>query len=132
MLSLRKCVNGRRVLEALYPIWLDALIIKVREHNRVMNKAVYLVLGVNLSGNKELLGLWIAQTEGAKFWLAILTELKNQGLQDILIACVDGLTGFPEAIEGFTLKLRCGCSICPPPSLNSLKYVPWKQQRSGR
>jgi putative transposase len=118
-----------RSLEALYPIvWLDALIVKVREHNRVMNKAVYLVLGVNLSGNKELLGLWIAQTEGAKFWLGILTELKNRGLQDILIACVDGLTGFPEAIAAVYPHTQVQLCIVHLVR-NSLKYVPWKQQR---
>jgi len=120
-----------RPLEALYPIvWLDALIIKVRQHNRVTNKAVYLVLGVNLSGNKELLGLWIAQSEGAKFWLGILTELKNRGLQDILIACVDGLTGFPEAIEAVYPQTQVQLCIIHLVR-NSLKYVPWKQQREG-
>jgi len=118
-----------RPLEALYPIvWLDALVVKVREHNRVMNKAVYLVLGVNLSGNKELLGLWIAQTEGAKFWLGILTELKNRGLQDILIVCVDGLTGFPEAIAAVYPQTQVQLCIVHLVR-NSLKYVPWKQQR---
>ena len=89
-----------RPLEALYPIvWLDALLVKVKEGNRIGNKAVYLALGVNLEGNKELLGMWLSPAEGAKFWLGILTQLKNRGLQDILIACVDGLTGFPEANE---------------------------------
>jgi transposase-like protein len=118
-----------RPLEALYPIvWLDALVVKVREHNRVCNKAVYLALGVNLEGNKELLGIWLSQTEGAKFWLGILTELKNRGLQDILIACVDGLTGFPEAIE--VVYPQTQVQLCIVHLVrNSLKYVPWKQQR---
>ena len=88
-----------RPLDALYPIvYLDCIHVKVREgHVRV--KAVYLAIGINLAGQKEVLGLWIAQTEGAKFWLQVVTELKNRGVQDILIACVDGLKGFPEAIE---------------------------------
>lgn len=80
-----------RPLDALYPIvYLDYLHVKVREAGTVRNKAVYLALGINLSGEKELLGLWIAQTEGAKFWLQVVTELKNRGVQDIFIACVDG------------------------------------------
>ena len=89
-----------RPLEALYPIlYVDCLVVKVRENQRVINKALYLVLAVNLNGQKELLGMWIAQTEGAKFWLSVLTELQNRGAKDIFIACVDGLTGLPEAIE---------------------------------
>ncbi len=87
-------------LEALYPIiYLDALHVKIRDGAHVRTKAIYLVIGINLHGVKEVLGLWIEQTEGAKFWLQILTELKNRGVQDIFIACVDGLKGFPEAIE---------------------------------
>jgi putative transposase len=89
-----------RPLDDIYPIvYLDALVIRVRDGGRVAKKAVYLALGVNMDGNKELLGLWIGENEGAKFWLGVLTELRNRGLKDILIACVDGLTGFPEAIE---------------------------------
>ena len=89
-----------RPLEALYPIlYLDALQVKVRDGAHIRNKAIYLAIGVNLSGIKEVLGLWVAQTEGAKFWLQIVTELKNRGVADIFIACVDGLKGFPEAIE---------------------------------
>ncbi len=89
-----------RPLEAVYPsVYLDCLVVNVREHQRVVNKAVYLALGVNLSGYKERLWLWLAQSEGAKFWLSVLTELQNRGGKDIFIACVDGLTGFPEAIE---------------------------------
>jgi len=88
-----------RPLEELYPIvYLDALMVKVRDEGHVQNKAIYVVLGVNLEGQKEVLGLWVAQTEGAKFWLQVLTELRNRGVKDILIACVDGLKGFPEAI----------------------------------
>lgn len=117
-----------RALEPLYPIvWLDALVVKVKEGNRISNKAVYLALGVNLEGTKELLGLWLSQTEGAKFWLGILTELKNRGLQDIFIACVDGLSGFPDAIE--TVYPQTQVQLCIVHLVrNSLKYVPWKQQ----
>jgi putative transposase len=89
-----------RPLEALYPIvYLDALQVKIKTDGRVVNKAIYLAIGINLQGHKEVLGLWVAQSEGAKFWLSVVTELKNRGVQDIFIACVDGLKGFPEAIE---------------------------------
>ena len=88
-----------RPLDAIYPIvYLDCIVVKIRDNLRVMNKAIYLALGVNLEGHKELLGLWISDNEGAKFWLSVLTELKSRGVEDILIACVDGLKGFPEAI----------------------------------
>lgn len=118
-----------RPLEPVYPIvWLDALVVKVRDNNRVCNKAVYLALGINLEGNKELLGMWLSQSEGAKFWLGILTELKNRGLQDIFIACVDGLTGFPDAIESVYPQTQVQLCIVHLVR-NSLKYVPWKQQR---
>ena len=89
-----------RPLDPIYPIvFLDCLVVKSREDGCVRNKSVYLALSVNMDGHKELLGLWIANTEGAKFWLGVVTELKNRGLEDIYIACVDGLKGFPEAIE---------------------------------
>jgi putative transposase len=89
-----------RPLDAVYPIlYLDALQVKVKSPGRVSNKAIYLAFGVNLSGLKEVLGMWASETEGAKFWMQIVTELKNRGIQDIFIACVDGLKGFPEAIE---------------------------------
>ncbi len=118
-----------RPLEPVYPIlWLDALVVKVRDNNRVCNKAVYLALGVNLEGHKELLGIWLSQTEGAKFWLGILTELKNRGLQDVFIACVDGLSGFPDAIEAVYPQTQVQLCIVHLVR-NSLKYVPWKQQR---
>ena len=90
----------QRPLEALYPIvYFDALRLKIRDEGTVRNKAVYLALGIRADGRKEVLGLWIEQTEGAKFWLKVFNELKNRGLDDILIAVVDGLRGFPEAIE---------------------------------
>jgi transposase-like protein len=90
----------QRPLEAMYPIvYFDALRLKIRDEGTVKNKAVYLALGIRADGVKEVLGLWIEQTEGAKFWLKVFNELKNRGLDDILIAVVDGLRGFPEAIE---------------------------------
>jgi putative transposase len=89
-----------RPLDAVYPVlYLDALQVKVKSQGRVSNKAIYLAFGVNLQGLKEVLGMWAADHEGAKFWMQIVTELKNRGVQDIFIACVDGLKGFPEAIE---------------------------------
>ncbi len=88
-----------RPLDVIYPIvYLDCIVLKVRQDSRVINKAVFLALGINLDGQKELPGMWLAENEGAKFWLNVLTELKNRGLNDILIACVDG-SGFPEAIN---------------------------------
>jgi transposase-like protein len=119
-----------RPLERIYPIlYLDALEVKIRHEGRVSNRAVYLALGVNLEGRKELLGIWIAQTEGAKFWLGVLTNLKNRGVQDVFIACVDGLTGFPEAIE--TVDPEARVQLCMVHLVrNSLRYVSWRQQRA--
>jgi putative transposase len=118
-----------RPLEAVYPIvYLDCLVVKVRENQRVVNKSVYLALGVNLSGYKELLGMWLAQNEGAKFWLSVLTELQNRGLKDIFIACVDGLTGFPEAIEAAYPQTRV--QLCMVHLVrNSLRYVSYKHMK---
>ena len=118
-----------RPLEAVYPIiYLDCLVVKVKENQRVSNKAVYLALGVTLSGNKELLGMWLSQNEGAKFWLAVLTELQNRGVKDIFIACVDGLTGFPEAIESAFPQTRV--QLCMVHMVrNSLRYVSHKHMQ---
>src|ERR1700683_2988162 len=89
-----------RPLDAVYPIvYLDALVVKMRTEGRVENRAVHVAIGIGMDGNKEVLGLWTTANEGAKFWLQVLTELKNRGLKDIFIACVDGLKGFPQAIE---------------------------------
>jgi hypothetical protein len=89
-----------RPLEEIYPIvFLDALVVKIRDHGVVPNKHAYLAIGVNGDGEREVLGIWIEQTEGAKFWLQVLTELKQRGVADVLVCCVDGLKGFPEAIE---------------------------------
>jgi putative transposase len=116
-------------LEEIYPIvYLDALRIKVRQDNRVINKAVYLAVGVNLDGIKEVLGLWIAENEGAKFWLQVMTELKNRGLKDIFVACVDGLKGFAEAIE--TVFPDTQVQLCIVHMVrHSLNYVSWKQRK---
>ena len=118
-----------RPLERFYPfVYMDALIFKVRDHGTVRNKAIYLAIGVNMDGMKEVLGLWIAQTEGAKFWLQVVTELKNRGLEDILIACVDGLKGFPEAIE--TVYPKTEVQLCIVHMVrHSLNFVGWKQRK---
>lgn len=118
-----------RPLDALYPIlYLDALQVKVRDGAHIRNKAIYLVIGVNLYGIKEVLGLWVAQTEGAKLWLQIVTELKNRGVSDIFIACVDGLKGFPEAIE--TVFPQAQVQLCIVHLVrHSLNYVGWKQRK---
>lgn len=119
-----------RALDNLYPvIYLDCLVVKVKSEKGIINKAVYLALGINIEGQKELLGMWIRQNEGAKFWLNVLTELKNRGLQDILIACVDGLTGFPEAIEA--VYPRAKVQLCIVHKIRqSLTYVNWKDRKS--
>jgi len=118
-----------RPLPALYPIlYFDALVVKSREEGPVVNKAVYLALGINVQGEKELLGLWIAQTEGAKFWLSVFTELKNRGLEDCFVACVDGLNGLPEAIEAVYPGAQVQLCIVHKVR-NSLKYVPWKERK---
>jgi putative transposase len=112
-----------RPLEQVYPIvYVDCLVVNVRENQRVRNCALYLVLAVNLEGHKELLGMWMAQTEGAKFWLSVLTELQNRGVKDIFIACVDGLSGLPEAIEAVYPQTRV--QLCMVHLVrNSLRYV---------
>ena len=90
-----------RPLEPLYPVvWLDGISVKVRHDHQILRKTIYLALGINMEGYKELLGIWIAETEGAKFWAQVLTELNNRGLKDVFVFCIDGLKGFPEAIEG--------------------------------
>jgi transposase-like protein len=118
-----------RPLDEVYPIvYLDCIVLKVRQNKQVINKALYLALGVNMEGHKELLGLWITETEGAKFWLGVLTELNNRGVDDILIACVDGLKGFPEAIN--TVFPKTQIQLCIVHMVrNSLKFVPWKDYR---
>ena len=116
-----------RPLDAVYPIvYLDCIHTKVRE-GAVRVKAVYLALGINLAGEKEILGLWIAQSEGAKFWLQVVTELRNRGVQDIFIGCVDGLKGFPEAIEAVFPHISVQLCIVHMVR-HSLNYVSWKRR----
>jgi putative transposase len=118
-----------RPLDAVYPIvYLDCIVVKVRQDKQVINKSIYLALGVNLEGHKELLGMWLSENEGAKFWLSVLTELQNRGLKDILIACVDGLKGFPDAIQAVYPKTQVQLCIVHMVR-NSVKFVPWKDYK---
>ena len=119
-----------RPLDPVYPIvYLDCIVLKIRQDKQVINKAVYLALGVNLEGQKELLGMWLSENEGAKFWLGVLTELQNRGVKDILIACVDGLKGFPDAIN--TVYPDTHIQLCIVHMVrNSMKFVPWKDYKA--
>ena len=118
-----------RSLEEVYPIvYMDALIVKVRDEGHIRNKAVYLVIGIDLAGKKEVSGIWLEQTEGAKFWLKVITELKNRGVKDIFIACVDGLKGFPEAIESVFPNTQVQACIVHMVR-NSLRYVSYKNKK---
>lgn len=119
-----------RPLEAIYPIvWLDGIVMKVQQHKQVINKSAHVVLGVNLRGEKEVLGLWLAETEGAKFWLSVLTELRQRGVQDIYIASMDGLKGLPEAVNAVfpkTLTQLCIVHLVRA----SLRYVNSKDTKA--
>ena len=118
-----------RPLDQVYPIlYLDAIVLKVRDNGQVKNKALYLAIGINMEGNKDILGMWMSVNEGAKFWLSVVNELKNRGIQDIFIACVDGLKGFPEAIN--TVFPQTQIQLCIVHMIrNSLNYVPWKDRK---
>lgn len=119
-----------RPLDEIYPIlYLDCIVIKCHQDKRVINKAVYVALGVTCEGRKELMGLWISENEGSKFWLSVLTELNNRGVKDIFIACVDGLTGFPEAINTVFPKTKIQLCIVHLVR-NSLRYVPHKDMKA--
>ena len=119
-----------RPLDSVYPVlYLDCIVVKVRENKRVENKSIFLALAINTEGMKELLGLWIADSEGAKFWLSVLTELQNRGVQDIFIASVDGLTGFPEAINSVFPQAKVQLCIVHQVR-NSLKYVSYKDRKA--
>ena len=134
-----------RILDEIYPIvFLDALVVKVRHghlailrkpqnacphEGRVINKAVHLALGVNLEGKKELLGIWMTTNESSKFWLTVMTELQNRGVKDIFIACCDGLTGFPEAIETVFPQTRVQLCIVHMVR-NSLRYISYKDRKA--
>ena len=119
-----------RALENVYPIvFFDCLVVKVRHEKRIINKAVYVALGIDLSGRKDILGLWISENEGAKFWLNNLTEMKNRGMNDMLIACTDNLTGMSEAIAAVYPK--CEHQLCIVHQIrNSLKYVSYKDRKA--
>ena len=127
---LEKVVEWQsRPLDAVYPIvYLDCIVLKIRQDKRVINKSVYLALGVNLEGHKELLGMWISENEGSKFWLSVLTDLQNRGMKHMLIACVDGLKGFPEAITATFTDAQIQLCIVHMVR-NSLKFVPWKDYK---
>jgi putative transposase len=118
-----------RPLEERYPIvYMDALYVKMRDNGHVRNRAVYVAIGVNMEGSKEVLGLWSSDNEGAKLWLQVLTEIKNRGVEDIFIACVDGLKGFPDAIE--LMYPRAQVQLCIVHMVrHSLNFVSWKQRR---
>lgn len=118
-----------RPLDKMYPIiYLDAIMIKMRDEGHVINKVVYMVLGVNMDGKKDILGLWVQRTEGAKFWMRVLTELKNRGIEDILITCIDGLKGFPEAINSIYPDTEI--QLCVVHMIRgSLRYVPFKDRK---
>ncbi|GMQ89587.1 MAG: hypothetical protein BMS9Abin09_1089 [Gammaproteobacteria bacterium] len=119
-----------RPLDAVYPIvYLDCIVVKVRQDKQVINKAIYLALGVNLEGHKELLGMWLSENESAKFWLGVFTELQNRGVHDILIACVDGLKGFPGAIQSVYPQTQIQLCIVHMVR-NAMKYVPWKDYKA--
>jgi putative transposase len=118
-----------RPLEAIYGVvYLDALYVKMRHEGRVDNRAVYVAIGIDLEGRKDVLGLWTSNSEGAKFWLAVLTELKNRGVKDVLIACIDGLKGFPQAIETVFPETRVQLCIVHMVRA-SLNYVNWKERK---
>ncbi len=119
-----------RPLEPIWPIvYLDALVIKVRDGGVVSNKSAYLALGINADGKKEVLGLWLAANEGAKFWLLVISELKNRGIEDIFIACCDGLKGFPEAIEAVFPKTVVQTCIVHM-IRNSVRFVGWTKRKA--
>jgi len=118
-----------RPLDRIYPIaYLDAIFFKVRKDSRIVNKAAYSVMGVDLEGQKDILGIWISETESASFWLGVLNDLKSRGVEDILIACKDGLSGFTEAIN--TVFPKTDVQLCVIHQIrNTLKYVPYKNQK---
>jgi len=119
-----------RPLDAVYPIvFLDALVVKMRQEGTVQNRAVYVAIGINMEGQKEVLGLWTSGNEGAKFWLSVLTDLKGRGVEDIFIVCVDGLKGFPQAIEAAFPKATVQLCIVHMVRA-SLRFVSWKDAKA--
>ncbi len=119
-----------RPLENLYPIlFLDALMVKMRHEGRVENRAVYVAIGIDLEGQKDVLGLWTSANEGSKFWLQVLTDLRNRGVKDVFLACVDGLKGFPQAIESVFPHAQVQLCIVHL-TRASLNYVSWKERKA--
>jgi putative transposase len=119
-----------RPLDAVYPIvYLDAMVIKVKDGNQIINKSLHIAMDVNMEGVKDILGLWLAENEGSKFWLSVLNGLKNRGVKDILIACCDGLTGFPEAIQAAFPKTTVQLCIVHMVR-NSLRFVSYKDLKA--
>jgi len=119
-----------RPLDPVWPlVFLDALVVKVRDQGTVQNKSAYLALGVAVDGHREVLGIWLEGTEGARFWLRVMTELKNRGVEDIFIASVDGLKGFPEAIEAVFARTTVQSCVVHLVR-NSLRLVPWKERKT--
>ncbi len=118
-----------RALESIYPIvYLDALVVKIKENGHVQNRAVNLAIGVSIEGERDILGMWICKNEGAKFWLQVISELKNRGVEDVFIVCVDGLKGLAEAIEAIFPKAEVQTCIIHMVR-NSLKYVSYKERK---
>lgn len=127
---LEKVIQWRsRPLDEVYPIvYMDGIVIKVRQDKQVIRKTTYIALGINMEGQKECLGLWLSETESSKFWLSVLNDLSNRGVKDILIASVDGLRGFPEAIN--TVLPKTDVQLCIVHMVrNSLKYVGYRERK---
>jgi len=120
----------QRPLESVYfTVWMDGIVLKIREDNKIINKCVYIVIGLNSEGKKEVLGFWIAQTESASFWMTVLTDLKARGVEDILIACTDNLKGFTQAIKGvFPETVTQLCIVHQ--IRNSCRFVVWKDRKT--
>lgn len=119
-----------RPLDSIYPIiFLDAIHYKVRSDGKVVNKAAYIIIGINMNGNKEVLGIWVGENESAKYWLSVLTDLKNRGVKDIFIASIDGLTGFKDAIKAIYPNTEIQRCIIHQ-IRNSTKYIPWKHRKA--
>jgi transposase-like protein len=119
-----------RPLDTTFPIvYMDCIVLKIRQDKRVINKAIYLALGINIEGHKELLSMWISENEGTKFWLSVMTDLQNRGMKNMLIACVDGLKGFPDAINATFPKTKIQLCIVHMAG-HSLKFIPGKDYKA--
>lgn len=124
-----KAWQSRPLEKVYFVVWLDGIRLKIRHNSRIVDKTIYLVIGLNSQGLKEVLGMWVSETESASFWLSVLNDLKNRGVQDILIACTDNLAGFTQAIKAaFTLALTQLCIVHQ--IRNSCKFVPWSERRA--